>query len=361
MAKALKSKFSEEQQILILKQFNEKSKLYEYRTKDYSFEVILSKYGDEDDDNSTLYVPDYQREFVWKNDKRSKYIESVLLGMPLTPFLVSEDGQRRLEIIDGSQRIRTLISFYKNEFSLRKLDKLNELDGTKYRDLPINLQRYLSNQDFRIIVVVDATEDIRQDIFERINTTSEGLTDSEIRKGSFSGPFYDLVLELKKDTKFRDICPVSEDREKRGEYEELVLRFLAYSDKYLEFKHDVAKFLNIYLEAKNTSEFDSDLYRSRFNKMISFISTYFPQGFRKEVNNNSTPRVRFEAIAVGAYLALKDNPDLKNPNIEWINSEGFRLQTTSDSSNNPNRLKERVEFVRDGLLGNLNEFRLTNG
>lgn len=361
MAKASKSKFSEEKQALIIAQFNQKSKLYEYRTKDYAFEVILSKYGEEEDDKATLYVPDYQREFVWKNDKRSKYIESVLLGMPLTPFLVSEDEQRRLEIIDGSQRIRTLISFYNNEFSLRKLDKLNELDGARYRDLPVNLQRYLDNQDFRIIVVDDAKEEIRQDIFERINTTSEGLTDSEIRKGSFSGPFYDLVLELKNDARFRDICPVSEDREKRGEYEELVLRFLAYSDKYLEFKHDVAKFLNIFLEAKNSSEFDSDLYRDRFNKMISFISAYFPLGFRKDLNNNSTPRVRFEAIAVGTYLALKDNPDLAEPNIEWINSDGFKIQTTSDSSNNPNRLKERVEFVRDGLLGNLNENRLANG
>lgn len=361
MAKRKKSKFSEEKQALIIKQFNQKSKLYEYRTKDYAFEVILSKYGEEEDENTTLYVPDYQREFVWKNDKRSKFIESVLLGMPLTPFLVSEDDKRRLEIIDGSQRIRTLISFYRDEFSLRKLEKLNELDGARFKDLPINLQRYIENQDFRIIVVDDASESIRQDIFERINTTSEGLTDSEIRKGSFSGPFYDLVLELKKSADFREICPVSKDREKRGEYEELVLRFLAYSDKYLEFKHDVAKFLNIYLEGKNKSEFDSEVYSERFSNMVSFIKQHFPLGFRKEINNNSTPRVRFEAISVGTYLALKENPELKEPNIDWLTSEGFKIQTTSDSSNNPNRLKDRVEFVRDGLLGKLDENRLING
>jgi len=360
MANRKKSKFSEEKQIQIIEQFNQKSKLYEYRTKDYSFEVIRSKYGEEGNENTTLYVPDYQREFVWQNDKKSKFIESVLLGMPLTPFLVSEDEKRRLEIIDGSQRIRTLISFYNDEFSLRKLEKLSELDGARFRDLPINLQRYLENQDFRIIVVDDASEAIRQDIFERINTTSEGLTDSEIRKGSFSGPFYDLVLELKTNQDFRNICPVSDEREKRGEYEELVLRFLAYSDKYLEFKHDVAKFLNIYLEAKNTSEFDAEVYRKRFVDMVSFIKRYFPIGFRKEENNSSTPRVRFEAISVGTYLALKENPNLTEPNINWLNSAGFKNQTTSDSSNNPNRLKGRIEFVRDGLLGKLDEKRLAN-
>ena len=361
MANRKKSKFSEEKQEQIIKQFSQESKLYEYRTKDYAFEVILAKYGEESNENTTLYVPDYQREFVWKIDKKSKFIESVLLGMPLTPFLVSEDEKRRLEIIDGSQRIRTLISFYSDEFSLRKLEKLSELEGARFRDLPINLQRYLKSQDFRIIVVDDASEAIRQDIFERINTTSEGLTDSEIRKGSFSGPFYDLVLELKNNENFRAICPVSDDREKRGEYEELVLRFLAYSDKYTEFKHDVAKFLNIYLEAKNNNEFDAEDYKNRFVDMVLFIKKYFPLGFKKEENNNSTPRVRFEAISVGTFLALKEKPDLTEPNINWLNSEGFKIQTTSDSSNNPNRLKDRVEFVRDGLLGILDENRLING
>lgn len=355
---AKKSKFSEDKIKQILEQFEEKSKLYEYRTKDYSFEMIRSKYGDVNDEKATLYVPDYQREFVWKTDKRSKFIESVLLGMPLTPFLVSHDESLRLEIIDGSQRIRSLISFYNNEYSLKRLSKLTELNGARFRDLPLNLQRYLENQDFRIIVVDDAKEDIRQDIFERINTTSEGLTDSEIRKGSYSGRFYDLVLELKNDVTFRGICPVSKDREKRGEYEELVLRFLAYSDEYLEFKHDVAKFLNLYLTNKNASEFDEEKYRTRFNAMVRFIAKSFPVGFRKKEGDNATPRVRFEAIAVGTFLALEVQPELNDPNIEWINSIGFKEQTTSDSSNNPNRLKERVEFVRDGLLGKLDKTRL---
>ncbi len=356
-----KSKFSEEQQRDIISQFEAKSKLYEYRTKDYAFEVIISKYGEELDENTTLFVPDYQREFVWNNDKKSKFIESVLLGMPLTPFLVSEDDKARLEIIDGSQRIRTLIAFYNNEFSLRKLEKLSELDGAKFKDLPILLQRYLKNRDFKIIVVDDASEDVRQDIFEKINTTSEGLTDSEIRKGSFSGAFYDLVIELKEVQDFKNICPVSETKEKRGEYEELILRFLAFSDKYLEFRHDVANFLNIYLESKNKSDFDAIAYKDRFLQMTNFIKEYFPLGFRKEENNKSTPRVRFEAISVGVYLALKENPNLTNPNMEWLDSEGFKIQTTSDSSNNPDRLKNRIEFVKDGLLGKLDENRLQNG
>ena len=170
-----------------------------------------------------------------------------------------------------------------------------------------------------------------------------------------------IWLQLKKDRTFKEICPISETKARRGEYEELILRFFTYSDQYLEFKHDVAIFLNDYLDTKNEEGFEEKIYLERFNNIVTFISTYFPIGFRKDKNSNSTPRVRFEAISVGVYLALKENQNLKNPNIDWLESEGFKIQTTSDASNNQNRLKDRIEFVRDGLLGRLNEDRLLNG
>jgi len=364
-----RSKFSEDELNEIQEQIDKKTGLYDYITKDYPFEVIYAKYGEEEDLSKTLYVPSYQREFVWNNEKQSRFIESVLLGVPLTPFLVSEDEDRRLEIIDGSQRIRTLIAFYENKLRLRKLDKLDKLNSAKYTDLPKRIQRYFENRDFKIIIVDEAKSDIKQDIFNRINTSSEPLSDSEIRKGSYSGAFYDMILALKpskdsikeENNIFRNICPISPLKEKRGEYEELILRFFAYSDRYLEFKHDVAIFLNDYLDDMNEIDFDKDLYLSRFNRMVNFIEINFPIGFKKEKNSKSTPRVRFEAIAIGVYLALEQNPNLENPNMNWLDSEGFKIQTTSDSSNNPNRLKNRIEFVRDGLLGLLDEDKLTNG
>ncbi len=356
-----KSRFTEEELDAILKQVKEKSTLYDYRTKDYPFEVICTKYGEEENLKSTLYVPKYQREFVWKPDRQSKYIESVILGVPLTPFLVSEDDNSRLEIIDGSQRIRTLIAFFENKLRLRKLEKLTEINKAKFSDLPVKIQNYIKNRDFKVIVADNAEISIRQDIFERINTTSEKLTDAEIRKGSYSGNFYDLVLELKNNLDFIGICPIPDVKAKRGEYDELALRFFAYIDKYLEFKHDVAIFLNDYLDEMNEVDFDKEKYQKAFLSMIEFVKENFPKGFRKEPNSKSTPRVRFEAIAVGTHLALKENPNLENPNLEWLNSEGFKIQTTSDASNNPDRLKNRIEFVRDGLLGKLDNDRLKNG
>jgi len=360
MAK-IKSKFSEEELEAIQKQVDAETGLYDYITKDYPFEVIYSKYGDEDNLDKTLYVPLYQRNYVWNDEKRSRFIESVLLGVPLTPFLVSDDENGRLEIIDGSQRIRTLITFYDNDFKLKKLSKLTKLNGAKFKDIPKKIQRYFENRDFKIIIVDEANAEIKQDIFNRVNTSSEKLTDSEIRKGAYSGNFYDMILELKDDKSFRIVCPVSDSKENRGEYEELILRFFAYKDRYKDFKHDVALFLNEYLADMNKTEFIKNDYLNEFNKMVQFVDKYFPHGFRKDETNQSIARVRFEAISVGVFLALQENPSLENPNMDWLNSEGFKMQTTSDASNNPNRLQNRIEFVRDGLLGILNEDKLING
>lgn len=353
MAK-VRSKFSDEELIKIEEQVQLLSVDYDYKTKDYPFEVIINKFGEETDENATLYVPDYQREFVWRPERQSLFIESVLLGVPLTPFLVSEDKNNRLEIIDGSQRIRTLIAFYEDKLRLRKLKKLDSINTAKFKDLPRKLQNTIKNRDFKIIVVSEnAKPEIRKDIFERINTSSEKLTDSEIRKGAYSGDFYELIIELKKYPNFIDVCPIPSTKAKRGEYEELILRFFTYSDEYLNFRHDVGAFLNSYLDDKNEIGFDKLGLENRFKSVINFVKNHFPNGFRREPNSNSTPRVRFEAISVGVYLALQENPNVIPVYMDWLKSKEFAEHTTSDASNNKHKLKNRVEFVRDCLLNKI--------
>ena len=92
-------------------------------------------------------------------------------------------------------------------------------------------------------------------------------------------------------------------------------------------------------------------YKLDFENMLEFVKDNFEFGFAKSQNATTTPRVRFEAISVGVALALKECPNLKIENIEWINSEEFKDHTTSDASNNEGKLVARVEYVRDKLLG----------
>jgi hypothetical protein len=111
----------------------------------------------------------------------------------------------------------------------------------------------------------------------------------------------------------------------------------------------------------NGKDFDREYYLNTFTNMVNFIKNNFPIGFRKEARSNSTPRVRFEAIAIGVHLALQENPDLIIQNVNWLDSKEFAILTTSDGSNNTGKLKNRVEFVRDCLLNKIKNDNLCYG
>lgn len=307
-------------------------------------------------------MPHYQRNFVWKPTEKSRFIESVFLGVPIMPFLVSVSGEEaELEIIDGSQRIRTLTEYCRDGFRLKGLQKLTELNGTVFSDLSESRRNKFLLRDFRFHVVTDkASQDIRADIFNRVNTSANKLKSSEIRKGAYQGEFYEFIIECSKSELFRKVCPIPATKINRGEYEELALRFFAYANSYMNFKHDVAPFLDEYLKSQNKG-FDKETLKQDFDNVMRFVDTHFePPYFARKGRDNATPRVRFEALAVGIHLALKQNPNLQPMDLSWIESQEFKYHTTSDASNNQGKLKARIEFVRDCLLGIMQELHYDN-
>ena len=327
------------------RQLKELQRQVEYDTKDYTLELLLDKF-----EKGDFYIPDYQRQFVWKPNNRSLFIESVLLGLPI-PFMFfagCDDG--RLEIIDGAQRMQTLREFVKRKMKLSKLAKLTELDGFVFEDLSTATQRKFLNRTFRVVVLDEkTTTDIRQDLFNRINTSGVKASDSEVRRGSYPGKLTSYIEKCCKNELFVALCPISKNKAVRQERFELVLRFFAYLNDYKHFEHEVNPFLNDFL-AKNLDSFDEQQYETDFIGMLNFVQKHFQFGFAKSQNATTTPRVRFEAISVGVALALRAYPNLEVKNVDWLNSEEFKVLTTSDASNNEGKLVARVEYVRDRLI-----------
>jgi len=344
-------------------QIREKQKIVDYNTNEYPVEVLVGKYREGlDEDINELYVPDYQRDEAWDEDLQSKFIESILLGLPIPYIFVAdlrpeEDDLARLEIVDGTQRIRALDKFYNNELRLSGLKKLEKLNNFYYRDLPLARQRRFNRSSLRMIVLTEkADEETRRDMFERINTGSVQLNDMEIRRGiSSAGGFMSVIEELAKEDKFNELCPFSEALKRRREPEEFVLRFFAYLNNYQNFERRVNLFLNEYLEKNNENKVeDFNKMKSEFYRMLDFVDIYFsPRGFAKKKGHVRTPRIRFEAISVGVALALRENSDLKPSSMDWLDSEEFKEYTTSDASNSRPKVIKRIEYVRDQLLGKL--------
>jgi hypothetical protein len=338
-------------------QIVEHHKTIDYDTREYPVEVLVQKYLTrlEEDDNE-LFVPDYQREHTWPEEHQSKFIESVLIGLPI-PYLFVADvsgKEGRLEIVDGSQRIRTLAAFLQNKLRLSGLKKLSKLEGFKFEDLPISRQRRFKRHTLRMIELTEnANEEVRRDIFERINTGSQRLTDMEVRWGVNDSEFLRFIRKCSEEDLFKELAPLNEAAVKRRERQEFVLRFFAYLENYQKFDRKVVDFLNEYLEEiqKRFNATTQEGMKQEWEQMLAFVKRTFPNGFSKAKGHVRTPRIRYEAIAVGSALALRKKPRLKPSSIAWLESEEFKQLTTSDASNSRPKVVKRIEYVRDHLLG----------
>lgn len=339
-----------EQQVL------EHHRTIDYDTREYPVEVLVQKYLDRlSEDDNELFVPDYQREHTWPEEHQSRFIESVLIGLPIQYLFVADvpGKEGRLEIVDGSQRIRTLAAFIQNHLRLSGLKKLELLNGFTFDDLPVSRQRRFKRHTLRMIELTEnANEEVRRDIFERINTGSQILTDMEKRWGVQEGAFLRFIRACSENELFKELTPLPAAAVKRRERQEFALRFFAYLDNYENFDRRVVDFVNEYVESKETfTDGNAALMRGEWERMLSFVKKHFPYGFSKAKGYVRTPRIRYEAIAVGSALALRINPNLKPLSVnDWLESKEFAQHTTSGSSNSRPKVVNRIEYVRDRLL-----------
>lgn len=348
-------KFTEDEVVAAEEQIVEQSKRIEFYLTEYSVELLASKMR-----NGDFEVPSYQREFTWEPERKSRFIESLLMGLPI-PFLFFWESPEtgKLEIVDGSQRLRTIEEFLLDGFALGDLEELSLLTGFRFEDFPESRQRKIKNRSIRGIVLNEhADEQSRFDLFDRINTGSKVANKAEVRRGALGGPFLDLVISLAKEPLFIELAPVSKKQLLEREREELVTRFFAYGDGLQDYRDRVAPFLFAYTKKMNVhfeqKPEDAEVYRRRFISTMEFVSRSFSLGFRRTAKGKVSPRARFEAIAIGSYLALQKQPGLFNQSIqveEWLNSDEFREVTGADGANGIGRLKSRIHFVRDHLLG----------
>lgn len=344
---------------LVDKQIEELQKITDYEIKEWPIGVLVEKFtSGRETDESELFIPDYQREMVWTAKQQSRFIESILIKLPV-PFIFAADvgqGDREggLEIIDGSQRIRTLDNFLSNRLELVGLKKLTDAIGMRFSDLSKPRQMRFKRTTIRVIELTEkADEDARREMFDRLNSGGTPLTSMEVRRGVVDGPFMSFITECASNAQFKALVPLSERNAKRKEYEEIVLRYFAYLNSYQGFKKSVEEFLTGYLKGKNAifSDMDKQAMLDEFVRMLTFMSKYFPNGFKRN-GYNTVPRIRFEALAVGVSLALRENPELVPGDTgHWLDSTEFIKHTRSDASNSLPKLVNRIHYVRDNLLG----------
>lgn len=225
-----------------------------YQINYYPADLTLKGYLDKWK-SGQLKIPPFQRSYVWDQVKASKLIESFLLGLPVpNVFLYKERETNKLQVIDGQQRILSAIRFFKNEFD-EKIFRLKNVhqkwNGKTYEQLDEADRFQLDDTVLRATVVqqLDPDDDSSMfHIFERLNTGGINLNPMEIRKCVYSGRYFSLLEELNPLNEWRKLIGQPK-LDKRLRDTELLLRVLALSNSWADYKKPMKRFLNGHLAA----------------------------------------------------------------------------------------------------------------
>jgi hypothetical protein len=302
---------------------------------------------------------------AWNDEQKSQFIESLLVGLPIPFMFFYQTPGGRMEIVDGSQRMRAMRAFIKEGLRLRELVLVPELNGFRFADLPNYRQNKLEDMTIRTIVLdTDTDPSTRAEMFARINRAGTAANEAEIRRGSLPGPITDLIKELAESPAFAAATPISAKAIDQREREELVTRFFAYTDtsdtaegRFPGYRDRPKKFLYDYLKGANErAKLQPELVdekRAEFGRMLDFVAKTFPKGFRRNGSGPPVPRVRFEAIAVGSALALLEKPDLEvAPTVveQRMKDSNFDKIVVSDGANVRAKLEGRIDLGKAILL-----------
>lgn len=330
----------------------------DFNTYDLSVKELLSMIKD----GLLNIAPEYQRQFRWDKERQSSLIESLFLGIPVPSLFMATNSDGTWEVIDGVQRISTIICFagedeVKEKVNAKKvetlklagLSKLKDFNDKSFCDLPVGVQNKFKLTSIKITTLSDKSDkNVRFDLFERLNKGGVTLSPQEIRSCVYRGGFNDFIKELSQDVNFKKCVHLSASQENNGTREELVLRFFAYLYDLQSFDHSVKEFLNDYM-AKADRSFNYSKNDKLFRTIFKLLNDALPNGITKGRKN--TPLNLYEAVSVGAAMAYLKNGKINTDGIEnWI-QEKTLLKYITGATNSKPRVVGRIEFCREKFEG----------
>ncbi|BDU86338.1 DUF262 domain-containing protein [Clostridium perfringens] len=273
---------------------------------DMSYGEILNLY----ENDELIISPQFQRLFRWSIYQRTRFLESILLGIPTPPIFVAEDSDGNWELVDGLQRISTIISFFgklrdrdkDNNWVMEQGGLIKELEGFSLSTLPETYVKNIKRTYCRVeIIKWDSEYDLRYELFNRLNTGGTPLKEQEIRNCIFRGTsekFNDLLLELSKNTDFASLISLSEQKKSELYDQELVLRFLALYNSDLDKieTKNISEFMTNYMqeEVKNR-DFDYEANKDIFNRVMKVLVN---TNIKFKFKNNQFSTSLYDAITV---------------------------------------------------------------
>jgi hypothetical protein len=308
-------------------------------------------------------APDYQRKFRWREPDESRLIESVFLGLPVPSVFVATNANSTWEVVDGLQRLSTLVHYLADSRALLSainkaeplriegLERLTRLNGKTFKELPTPLRLAFGKRAIRVTALSDKSDyKVRFDMFERLNRGGLKLTEQEVRAVIYRGDFNALLSELAALPTFQALVKLQPKRDDDGTREELVLKFFAYLNHREAFDGLVKDFLNDYMEGAS-AEFDIAEGRKLFKVVAKKVLALCGGGPFLRPNYGNTPLNQLEAVLVAAgELAQRDELEEAAPVEGWL-SDAVIMKYSTKGTNTVNSLKRRIARATELLQG----------
>lgn len=287
--------------------------------------------------------PEFQRRDVWNSKQRSELVESILMGIPLPIVYLFETKDGSKQVVDGRQRISTIVNFLQDEFPLKDLKILPEYNGKKFSDLPPFMQGVFEDfQLFCYVIQPPTPERVKYDIFDRVNRGGTKLNSQEMRNALYRGKITSLIetVCISEEFKLASDNSVSSNR-MRDRY--MVLRILSFyllysgklnftDQKSIEYRSDIEDFLAKVMVWVNesASERELELWKEKLLSAFREIHSILGKNaFRFLSKHGKTRPINMPLMEVLTYLFMMD---WRRPSASVIREYIDRLKDEFDAS-----------------------------
>lgn len=341
---------------------------------DLSFRELISRY-----DDNELVKPEIQRNYVWDKAEASRFIDSILLGLPVPSIFLAKTKDEKLLIIDGYQRLMTVRDYVKgiftkdkSVFKLSKSEKIHERwKGKAFGELTDDEQRKLRNTTIHAIIFMqqhpsNGDTSLFQ-VFERINSSGRTLLPQEIRNCVYQGPINSLLFELNTNKKWRELWGGQSPDERMRDLE-YILRFFALSDDGILRSEkapaaiSLKKYLNQYMDSVNKEGLIASL-KTRFESSIDFAYQHFGTGAFHNMSPTDegklvqrfSPTV-FDSVLIAVDAAIKSGvadkskDGLEGRRLEMLKDKPYQKLLSQETMRVPN-IRKRVNGMYNALFG----------
>ncbi|MDY9924829.1 DUF262 domain-containing protein [Methanosarcina sp.] len=329
---------------------------------DMSFGEIMNMY----ERNEIIIDPEFQRLFRWSIEQQTRFIESILLGIPIPPIFVAEDKNGRWELVDGLQRISTVLSFFgilrtlpeKNKWAFSKGELVESLENYDCNKIPLKINLNIKRAICRIeIVNWNSIMDMRYELFNRLNTGGSPLTEQEIRNCIFRGTssnFNNFLTRMADDKLFSTLVRPTKRQKEQKYLEELVLRFVSLmnnewenSDNWVHTGDKLSAYMTSFMKKAITDQnFDFDSFETLFKRVLRLLEPLGPEVFRGLNSVFSTSYYDAATVGIATYINYYENiekSEIEKRMNELRNNPLF-LKNVGAGSSTKNRVINRIRI-----------------